>query len=176
MTQEEKAKAYDEALEKAKAHISNKGIGDTVDLCKHIFPELAESEDERVRKEIIHYILYKANGVSEKQEHEWIAYLEKQKEQKLAWSEEDEEMLEYVIGDVNDAKQLFATKEAIDLCDKEIAWLKSLRPSWKPNDKDEERLIKTSMVFLKDFADMGYENAVECIDWLKSKLNGNTCK
>ena len=45
-------------------------------------PELAEIEDERIRKEIIHYILYKANGVSEKQEHEWIAYLEKQKEQK----------------------------------------------------------------------------------------------
>ena len=53
---------------------------------------------------------------------------------------------------------------------------KSLRPSWKPNDKDEERLIKTSIVFLKDFADKGYENAVECIDWLKSKLNGNSCK
>lgn len=66
---------------------------------------------------------------------------EKQKEQKPAgWSEEDEEMLEYVIGDVNDAKELFATKEAIDLCDKEIAWLKSLRPQphWKPNEEQME--------------------------------------
>lgn len=42
--------------------------------------------------------------------------------------------------------------------------------------EDEERLINTSISFLKDFADKGYENAVECIDWLKSKLNGNTCK
>lgn len=45
-----------------------------------LIPELAESEDERIRKEIIHYILYKANGVSEEQEHAWISYLEKQKE------------------------------------------------------------------------------------------------
>lgn len=45
-------------------------------------------------------------------------------------------------------------------------------PEWS---EDEERLIKTSISFLKDFADKGYENAVECIDWLKSKLNGNSC-
>ena len=32
---------------------------------------------------------------------------------------------------------------------------------------DEERLIETTISFLKDFADEGYENAVECIDWLK---------
>lgn len=48
------------------------------------------------------------------------------------WSEEDEEMLEYVIGDVNDAKQLYTTQEAKDMADKEIAWLKSLRPQPKP--------------------------------------------
>lgn len=46
---------------------------------------------------------------------------------------------------------------------------------WKLSE-DEERLINTSISFLKDFADKGYENAVECIDWLKSKLNGNTCE
>lgn len=42
--------------------------------------------------------------------------------------------------------------------------------------EDEERLINTSISFLKDFADKGYENAVECINWLKSKLNGNSGK
>ena len=61
------------------------------------------------------------------------------------WSESDDEMLEYVIYDVNDAKQLFATKEAIELCDKEIAWLKSLplrcpksTDNWKPSEEQEE--------------------------------------
>ena len=53
---------------------------ETMEIFEALAPELRESEDERIRKEIIHYILYKANGVSEKQEHEWIAYLEKQKE------------------------------------------------------------------------------------------------
>lgn len=81
------------------------------------------------------------------------------------WNEEDEEMLEYVIGDVNDAKQLFTTKAAINLCDKEIAWLKSLRPqyhgdvtmteaykmgfeagkasSWKPSEEQMDSLRDT---------------------------------
>lgn len=84
---------------------------------------------------------------------------------KQEWSEEDEEMLEYVIGDVNDAKQLFTTKAAINLCDKEIAWLKSLRPqyhgdvtmteaykmgfeagkasSWKPSEEQMDSLCDT---------------------------------
>lgn len=35
---------------------------------------------------------------------------------------------------------------------------------------DDERLRKTTIDFLKYFADKGYENAVECIDWLESKV------
>jgi len=37
------------------------------------------------------------------------------------------------------------------------------------NNEDIERLRKTTIAFLKDFADKGYENAVECIDWLERK-------
>ena len=37
------------------------------------------------------------------------------------------------------------------------------------NNKDDERLRNTTIAFLKDFADKGYENAVECIDWLENK-------
>lgn len=50
MTQEEKARAYDEALNKAKIEINTKGIGETVDLCKQLFPKLADSE--KIREEI----------------------------------------------------------------------------------------------------------------------------
>ena len=46
MTQEQKAKAYDEALERASC------IKDRV-LIEYIFPELAESEDEKIRKAIL---------------------------------------------------------------------------------------------------------------------------
>ena len=35
------------------------------------------------------------------------------------------------------------------------------------SNKDDERLRKTAIAFLKDFAEQSYENAVECIDWLE---------
>ena len=51
MTQEEKAKRYDKALERAREELGsgsyNKGT------IEYIFPELAESEDERIRKGLI---------------------------------------------------------------------------------------------------------------------------
>ena len=37
------------------------------------------------------------------------------------------------------------------------------------SDKDNERLRKTTIAFLKNFAEQGYENAVECIDWLENQ-------
>ena len=37
------------------------------------------------------------------------------------------------------------------------------------SNKDDERLRKTTISFLKDFAKQGYENAVECIDWLEKQ-------
>ena len=80
MTTEEKARAYDEALEKAKEHINSKGIGDTVDLCKHLFPELVESEDERIRKELIELIGYfRSRGINQHLCDECLVYLERQK-------------------------------------------------------------------------------------------------
>ena len=56
MTQEEKAKAYDKALVRAsKLRVQNPF--DTVSqMMEYVFPELAESEDERVRKALIDYL------------------------------------------------------------------------------------------------------------------------
>ena len=48
MTDKEKAKAYDEALERAKK------LHDKIDI-EEIFPELNESEDERIKKAIIEF-------------------------------------------------------------------------------------------------------------------------
>ena len=41
------------------------------------------------------------------------------------------------------------------------------------SNKDDERLRKTAISFLKDFAEQGYENAVECIDWLEKQGEPN---
>lgn len=64
-----------------------------------LIPELRESEDERIRKDIvIHFELIKEQALYDRQEesnsivsscNEKINWLEKQKEQKQ-WSEEDE--------------------------------------------------------------------------------------
>lgn len=71
---------YEEALERARA-------GVPID---EVFPELKESEDERIRKNCIHFLgLQKAHHADTSEIDECISYLEKQKEQKPAeWSEE----------------------------------------------------------------------------------------
>lgn len=99
MTQEEKARAYDEALEKATTYHDNaKVAGDysAVARYENIFPELAESEDERIRKELIAFFQDDLRGDywHDLEVGHILAWLEKQKEQKFElcdmgrWDEE----------------------------------------------------------------------------------------
>ena len=68
MTTEEKAKAYDEAIEIAKSKIKNdKDHILYEDDITDIFPELKESEDERIRKWLICYFKEVCDNVSEKE-------------------------------------------------------------------------------------------------------------
>lgn len=85
---EEKAKAYDGALKKAKeCHNDGLSLHQPVkDVIEYIFPELKENEDERIRKELIHGIKDAWNqggfsvytNVKRENIDEWIAWLEKQ--------------------------------------------------------------------------------------------------
>jgi len=85
---EEKAKRYDEALDKArKLYNSEETSADVEIACENIFPELIESEDERIKKEIIDIV----KSQKEQQCHidgsvydKMIAWLEKQGKQILA--------------------------------------------------------------------------------------------
>ena len=82
MTQEEKAKAYDIALDKIRRLLGTGSNCSREDL-EHVFPELMESEDERIRKEIIAHIKWcEDSGYCAKEEMtRWITWLEKQGEQ-----------------------------------------------------------------------------------------------
>lgn len=87
MTIEEKVKAYDEALERAQRILCNLPEGSTtIRDIESIFPELRESEDERVRKWLIQYIkdthpiLNYWNGAPTISDV--LSWLEKPKEQK----------------------------------------------------------------------------------------------
>ena len=88
-TIEEKAMAYDEAIERAKVYWETDN-DNTLDIkargtMEHLFPELAESEDERIRKRILFSLqkdimATKNSGCDTKDLEECIAWLEKQGE------------------------------------------------------------------------------------------------
>lgn len=91
-------KKYKEALERARA-LRNEAIEeeyavDYINDYETIFPELRESEEERIRKELINFILYRAGRVllDKETEHRFVAYLEKQKESPMPNSTELIEM------------------------------------------------------------------------------------
>ena len=78
---------YDEALAKARAEYEKarkQGYTWLMDLLEGMFPKLKESEDERIRKEIIGYLTHRSEVTGfideDKDCKRWIAYLEKQKE------------------------------------------------------------------------------------------------
>ena len=82
MTQEQKARAYDEALKMAKVAALN----GYQNLMEGIFPELCENKDERIRKGLIGFL----EDWKEKKSHLWgvnvndiLAWLEKQKSEEI---------------------------------------------------------------------------------------------
>lgn len=72
MTEKEKAKAYDKAIERAKK----------LGIAEEIFPELKEDDTERIRKNCIHFLeLQKQHHAATFEIEECIDWLEKQSEQ-----------------------------------------------------------------------------------------------
>lgn len=85
LTIEEKAKAYDNALERARKLQENSNGMILKKWLWNIFPALKESEDERIRKGIIRnleYLADRAEGFVKDELKERIAWLEKQGKQK----------------------------------------------------------------------------------------------
>lgn len=78
-------KAYKEALERAKIwqeHLYEVGDKDYADELNYIFPELKESEDEKIRKTLIEYFnAYPKDYFGGLKKSYIVAWLEKQGEQ-----------------------------------------------------------------------------------------------
>ena len=128
-----KYKVNEEAVKKIAERVYDNGstVINRNDL-EEMFPALKESEDERIRKELIDFFLkhldYASEEGTKEQLKSWIAWLEKQGEQKpVEWSEEDERWLKSIINDIETERNSIIGKERIDVCNKKIAWLKSLR-------------------------------------------------
>ena len=143
----EKAKAYDEALKKAIAAHKDEDRHLKATL-ERIFPELKESDDEKIRKWIIDAIRYNINS-----EPLNNSEYKKKVEKAIAWLENQRDK-DKLIQELGEYKVKY-TQEVLE------KYINSM------SNKDDERLRKTTIDFLKDFAEQGYENAVECIDWLE---------
>lgn len=87
---QEKATRYDEAIERAESIYNETAIpsATTKGICTYIFPELKESEDERISGNIIATIHLYYGEPLEDEAKEMIAWLEKQGEQKIKTPEE----------------------------------------------------------------------------------------
>ena len=132
MTQKQKARAYDKAFRIAQELYNNpnsSNIGKGY-VCT-VFPELKESEDDRIRNKLIKLIKM-SNEVGGFALHKWeademLAWLEKQGEQKLAeWSEEDESILHGILDEIL-ANKHDAKEYEWKTYDKFLNWLKSLK-------------------------------------------------
>lgn len=186
LTIEQKAKAYDEAIKRGLDYIKHTPVTEMVtrqDIFEAIFPELKESEDEKIRKAIHIYLdwLDGRKDYAPKGKYtikDMIAWIEKQGENhivgnneivKSVWSEEDEEMLNLIIARLHSHPNV-----DLEEYSKEYDWLnynlKSLRPQkqWKPT---EEQLKS-----LKSVIDVGYftsyPNSLETLYEQLKKLKG----
>ena len=155
MTQEEKAKAYDKAREKIAVRFGT-------NVAEEIFSEFEESEDEKIRKEIIQSI--KGNMVV-LHKAKCIAWLEKQGEQK----QHDIDILEKHItkDSISELAHTVIVRNGWEIVD-----AKEQNPAWSEED---ENYLNTTIAYLKD-ANEFKKTAEKCITWLKSLRPQNTWK
>lgn len=158
---EQKARAYDESLERAKNIYGASECKDILHTLETIFPELKESRDEKIRKLLIR--LFKSN-TNEKFDdvstQDIIAWLEKQETSYTKRVVEDA----YIEGVVSTKNEL--EKQGEPSLKAEQSGMQILN-MW--SEKDEHRAKDT--IYFLDTAKKHYASTVEldaCIDWLKS--------
>lgn len=138
-------KKYEDALERAKmSYHTGDYDKDTLEMLEIIFPELKESEDEKVRKAILELVRQSSEVLEKKNQERMLAWLEKQGEQKPqrmisaeakeamydkpAWREEDKDVINNLLAICNGAKKFIqfesCSREDIIKCQD---WLKSLK-------------------------------------------------
>jgi len=159
---------------------------------KNAFPELAESEDERIRKAILKHIQFCTESIPDRDK--FIAWLEKQGEQKSSWSEEVQEeqvseefinalgtMLNDGLPDRNLVSEERIKKSAELLFSIARKQLKNEKPAWSEEDEifvhglirglSAKRDIHGHTTFSSDCIDI-----TDTINWLKSLRPQNRWK
>ena len=180
-------KLYKEALERAKDCCVNKKFSELEDtaqqLCEYVFPELKESEDDKIRKEIIQSI---QDNMCVIHKGKCIAWLEKQGEQKPADKNEPKfkvgDIIKY-IGEIEEfSKENHTIKKILDDCyltidDMYIPFrfencyiLVNQNSSWSEEDEEMKRTIISNIFILKQMYTQPDKQTDynRMIEWLKS--------
>lgn len=181
----DKAKAYDEALERARQQRNDyqKELDKTdknsqlagllragISAVEMIFPQLKENDNDRIRKclqDIVNWFSFDSkfftnNLVTKK---DVIAYLEKQKEQKPAWSEEDEKDIAYIIEILDDCYASGRHDLTKTNHENLVNKLKSFHPIKQKWNEEDEKTINDACCFLGEYA--GY---IGSKNWGKSSM------
>ena len=193
MTQEQKAMAYDEAIKRAK-EINNEKKAQPFDVMLKVFPELKESEDEKIRKWLIDYLwkekifLQEAHSSVENNPKyrcvmDAIAWLEKQgrvKESQISQHEnkmckenddsltsEDKQIMKEIAEFIYNSA--FKPKD-IKKKEKWLTWLEKQgeqKPVWSERDEKMFRSLHNLIYVVRD-CDCNSSEKKELSDWLES--------
>ena len=179
MTEKEKAKAYDEAIERAKKLYGN-------GITEEIFPELKENDTERIRKNCIHFLeLQKQHHAATFGIEECIDWLEEQGK-KSSWKPSKEEMdvlysLSYITNEYDEHKEDVITHLYQDL-KREFFNDSSYENMFSlDNKEDEVRLRSTIQVLeyarsLDAYNQYGKADIDKNIAWLEKQGKNSTDK
>lgn len=197
---EEKARRYDEAIEKFDVILNLNTVKESGTICtddvRKILPELAESEDEKIRKAIIEIVKKDEERIGTNAHLKKIQWLEKKGEKGtngnereipyFVWSKEDEKIYSRIYDLIHNAA--YANYD-VDEDGKELGeyakiaeWFKSIKDRVQPQSKQEwskedERKIDRIYFILRQAADthafstscrlIGDKECIELQDFLK---------
>ena len=170
---------YKEALEKLRAfHRDYKNISHLVDVkgeLESIFPELKESEDERIRKELLDHCINRRDGkqicVDASDYRRWAAWLEKQANIPH-FTFDDILALQCAMKATEKAdNELYEQLKSLHDRLNDVYWLeKQGEKSWSEEDDDNIKCICSYLeLYLNHTADINeIEECKYLKDWLKS--------
>ena len=155
---------YEKALLKARDARQNTESAVTIGILEEIFPELRESEDEKIRKEIVDFITSSNKYGTNERCEAWLNWLEKQGKESITIDASPVASYDNVmISDIkNNKKQDGKPQRMISAEAKEALYNK---PAWSEEDKAKINRIVTCLENL-NVADN--DILLKDIDWLKS--------